>query len=207
MTVLITGFDPFGGDLLNSSWEAVKALPDTIEGATIVKKKLPTVFRKDSEVLEEAIKASDPSIVICVGQAGGRPTVTVEKVAINWMEAKLTDNDGYKADGEPILPSGPDAYFTNLPLKQILQAMVEEGIPSGPSFTAGTFVCNDVMYRLMHLVHTKYKEILGGFIHVPGLPIQSLTRPTATPHMAVDMITKSLEIAIKVSLKEKMKNV
>lgn len=197
MKILITGFDPFGGDSINPAYEAVKLLPDVIKDAEIVKLEIPTVFKKDGIVLEEGIEKHKPDIVICVGQAGGRSGMTVEKVAVNLMEARIPDNDGQQPMDEPVYSDGENAYFAKLPVKAIVQNMRENGIPARVSYTAGTFVCNDIMYRLLYLIDKKYNNMKGGFIHVPYLPEQVLDLADGTPSMTVQMIAQALECAVE----------
>jgi len=169
MKVLITGFDPFGGADINPAYEAVKMLPDRIQKAEIIKLEIPTVFEKDGEVLEKAISEHRPEVVICVGQAGGRSDISVEK----------------------------NAYFATVPVKAMVGRIKENGIPSSVSYTAGTFVCNDIMYRLLYLAERQYEGIRGGFIHVPYLPEQAVNLPAGTPTMAAETIAKGLELAIE----------
>lgn len=167
MRVLLTGFDPFGGDSTNPSYEAVKRVPDTIDGIEVIKKEIPTVFRKSIEILEQSIEEYKPDIVICVGQAGGRYDITIERVAINIDDARIPDNEGNQPIDEPIFADGDAAYFSSLPIKAITNEIKKEGIPASVSNTAGTFVCNHIMYGLLYLIDKKYNNIKGGFIHVP----------------------------------------
>ncbi len=197
MKILITGFDPFGGAKINPAYEAVKLLPDKIKDAEMIKLEIPTVFKKEGEVLEAGIEKHKPDVVICVGQAGGRSGMTVEKVAINLMEARIPDNDGQQPMDEPVCSDGENAYFAKLPVKAIVQNMREQGIPARVSYTAGTYVCNDVMYRLLYLIEKKYPEMKGGFIHVPYLPEQVIDLPDGTPSMTAEMIAKALESAVE----------
>ena len=206
MRVLLTGFDPFGGDSTNPSYEAVKRVPDTIDGIEVIKKEIPTVFRKSIEILEQSIEEYKPDIVICVGQAGGRYDITIERVAINIDDARIPDNEGNQPIDEPIFADGDAAYFSSLPIKAITNEIKKEGIPASVSNTAGTFVCNHIMYGLLYLIDKKYNNIKGGFIHVPFLPDQVLNRPN-TPYMSLEYIAKALTIAVKTaaSYKEDIK--
>ncbi|MBO0451909.1 pyroglutamyl-peptidase I [Candidatus Enterococcus murrayae] len=196
MKVLITGFDPFGGAAINPAYEAVKRLPDTIEGAEIHKLEIPTVFKKDEEVLAKAIEEQQPDIVICVGQAGGRSDISIEKVAINLMEARIPDNEQQQPLNQVIHEDGETAYFATIPVKAMVSNVKKAGIPSSVSYTAGTFVCNDIMYRLLYLADKQKKNIKGGFIHVPYLPEQVLDLPVGTPSLSVETIAKGLEAAV-----------
>lgn len=200
MKILITGFDPFGGASVNPAYEAVKLLPDEIKGADIIKLEIPTVFKKEGEVLEAGIEEHSPDIVICVGQAGGRSGITVEKVAINLMEARIPDNEGQQPMDEPVCSDGETAYFAKLPIKAMVQKMREQGIPARISYTAGTYVCNDVMYRLLYMIEKKYHNMRGGFIHVPYLPEQVIDLPDGVPSMSAEMIAQAIECGVEAAL-------
>ncbi|SHH53984.1 pyroglutamyl-peptidase I . Cysteine peptidase. MEROPS family C15 [Clostridium collagenovorans DSM 3089] len=199
MKVLITGFDPFGGEKINPALEAVKAMKDNIAGAEIIKLEIPTVFRKSVEKISAAIEAHNPDIVISIGQAGGRFDITPERVAINMDDARIKDNDGKQPIDEVIENDGASAYFSNLPIKAMVKHMKENGIPSSVSNTAGTFVCNHVMYGILYMVDKKYPNIRGGFIHVPFIPSQVLDKKN-TPSMSVNDITKGLELAVEAAV-------
>lgn len=197
MKVLITGFDPFGGKSVNPAYEAVKLLPDTINDVQIIKAEIPTVYGKAGATVEALIEENHPDIVICVGQAGGRAKITIEKVAINLAEASIKDNEGNQPMDQPIKQDGANAYFTNLPCKAVVEALNLEDIPAGISYTAGTFVCNDVMYQLLYLIDRKYHTIRGGFIHVPYADEQVSNKAEGTPSMSIKTIARGLEIAIQ----------
>ena len=199
MKVLITGFDPFGGESVNPALEAVKALPDTIAGAEIIKLEIPTVFRKSLEKIEKNIIKHSPDIVISIGQAGGRFGVTPERVAINIDDARIEDNEKNQPIDITIFEDGETAYFTNLPIKAMVKEMQDGGIPASVSNTAGTFVCNHVMYGIMYMIDKKYSNIKGGFIHVPYIPSQVVTKPNM-PSMSASDITKGLELCIKAAI-------
>lgn len=199
MKVLVTGFDPFGGESINPAYEAIKQMSDEISGCKVVKKELPTVFYKSLEALEAAIELENPDIVICVGQAGGRYGLSLERIGINLDEARISDNDGQRPMGTQIKEDGETAYFSTLPNKAILKEMIEAKVPAVLSYTAGTYVCNHVLYGLMYAIEKKYTHIRGGFIHVPFLPEQVLAKKN-TPFMSLEMITKGLELAVKASV-------
>lgn len=196
MKIMITGFDPFGGEPVNPAYEAVKLLPDEIGGAQIIKLEVPTVFGKAGEVLEANIKTEQPDAVICVGQAGGRSGMTVEKVAINFQDARIPDNDNQQPVDKPIKEDGETAYFATIPVKAMVAKMRENGIPAFISYTAGTYVCNDLMYTLLYLIDKKYPQMRGGFIHVPYAMEQTIEKPIGTASMALPMIAKALEYAV-----------
>lgn len=196
MKVLITGFDPFGGESINPALEAVKQLPDTIEGAEVIKLEIPTVFRKSLEKIEENIIKHNPDVVISIGQAGGRFGITPERVAINIDDARIPDNETNQPIDIPIFEDGDAAYFTTLPIKAMVKEMQDNGIPASVSNTAGTFVCNHVMYGVLYMAAKKYPNIKAGFIHVPYIPSQVVTKPNQ-PSMSTDDITKGLALCIK----------
>ncbi|KPU63510.1 pyrrolidone-carboxylate peptidase [Thermococcus sp. EP1] len=199
MRVLITGFEPFGGEKINPSWEAVKDLPEKIDGVKVLKKELPVSFKGVKEKLPQIINKTMPDIVILTGQAGGRTNITIERVAINIMDSKKEDNDGYKPEDEPIFKEAPAAYFSTLPIKRIVKALRNNKIPATISNSAGTYVCNTAMYVALHHIAINNLNIKAGFIHVPYIPEQVLEKPQ--PSMSLEMIRRALEIAIKESIK------
>lgn len=197
MKVLITGFDPFGGESVNPAYEAVKLLPEQIQGAEIIKIEIPTVYDKAGKTVEEGIKKYQPDVVLCIGQAGGRSSIQIEKVAINLAEARIKDNEGNQPMDTAIKEDGENAYFTNLPCKAVVNELRLAGIPASISYTAGTFVCNDVMYDLLYMISKRYQHIRGGFIHVPFAHGQVIGKPEGTPSMSLETMAKGLELAIK----------
>lgn len=199
MKVLVTGFEPFGGETINPSWEAVKELPDKIENAEIIKHQLPVTFKGVKEKLPKIIEDVRPDVVVLTGQAGGRVNITVERVAINVMDARMEDNEGYKPEDEPIFENAPAAYFATIPVKRIVNALRENKIPAMVSNSAGTYVCNTAMYTALHHIAIKGLDTKAGFIHVPYIPEQVLEKPQ--PSMSIEMIRKAIEIAIKESIK------
>jgi pyroglutamyl-peptidase len=202
MKILMTGFDPFGGDKINPSFEAVKGLKDVIAGVEVVKLEIPTVFHKSIIELEKAIIREKPDMVICVGQAGGRFNLTIERVSVNVDDARIPDNEGNQPIDSAIFEEGENAYFSNLPVKAMVTAIQKGGIPASLSNSAGTFVCNHIMYGLLHLIHTKYPEVRGTFIHVPFIPSQVMSKPN-TPYMDLEKITEGLTLAIKAAAENK----
>jgi len=195
--VLLTGFDAFGGDSLNPSWLAVQLLHRRrIGGHLVVAAQLPTVFDAARVTLARLLREHRPALVICVGQAGGRAAISLERIAINVNDARIADNAGGQPVDTPVLAGGPAAYFTTLPIKAMLQALQGEGIPAEVSQTAGTFVCNHVFYGLMHELATRrgFKRTRGGFVHVPWLPEQG------HPSMATEKLVRGLRLAIATAL-------
>lgn len=202
MKVLITGFDPFGGESINPALEAVKMLKDEIAGAGIVKLQIPVVAGKSIEKVHEKMKEVNPDIVISVGQAGGRFGVTPERVAINITDARIPDNEGNQPIDEPIFADGDAAYFSNLPVKAMVQAIKDAGYPSSLSNTAGTYICNHVMYGILYYIHKEFPGVRGGFIHVPYAASQVVDKPNM-PSMAIADITAALEAAIEAAVAHK----
>lgn len=204
MKVLVTGFQPFGTDTMNPAYEAVKLLPNEIAGAEVVKIEIPVVYYKGANIIEEAIERENPDIVISVGQAGGRAAMTVERVAINLAECpNFADNEGNTPDGRRIQEDGRDAYFATVPVKAMVKNMNDHGIPAAISYSAGTYVCNDVMYNLLYLLDKKYPDVKGGFIHVPFDTKQAIGRPITTPSMPIETIAEALRCCIEAALENK----
>lgn len=198
-TVLITGFEPFDGEAVNPSWEVVSRLDNAIiGGCRIVARQLPCVFGEALIELNAAIDSLSPTLVLSVGQAGGRTDISVERVAINVDDARIPDNRGNQPVDTPIVANGPAAWFSSLPIKAIVSALRDAGIPASVSQTAGTFVCNHVMYGLLHKL-SGIPEAKGGFIHIPYLPQQAAAHPGA-PSMAADTVRQGLELAIATAL-------
>ncbi len=202
MKVLVTGFDPFGGESINPAYEAVKRLPDEIAGARIVKVEVPTVFKKSIEELKRNIEAEKPEIVLCIGQAGGRFDLTVERVAINLDDARIPDNEGNQPIDEPIFVDGEPAYFANIPIKAMVQNVRKQNLTASVSNTAGTFVCNHLMYGLMYLIHQEFPTIRGGFIHVPYI-VEQVVEKRNMPSMSVENIAKGLEAMIEAAVENR----
>lgn len=202
MKVLITGFNPFGGESINPALEAVMALPNYIGETEVIKLEIPTVFGKSLAKIREAVAIHKPDVIISVGQAGGRFGITPERVAINVDDARIKDNEGNEPVDVAVATDGPAAYFSNLPIKAMTQAMVKAGIPASVSNTAGTFVCNHVMYGVLHMIHTEFPEMRGGFIHVPYVPAQVTSKPNQ-PSMSAADITRGLALCIEAAATHK----
>ena len=199
MRVLITGFDKFGGESINPSSLCVNSLPDVIDNIEIKKVTLPTVFKDSSSVLEGNIKSFSPNIIICVGQAGGRSKITPERIAINIDDARIPDNIGNSPIDEAIRKDGENAYFSSLPIKAIVDELNKNNIPSAISNTAGTFVCNHIMYEALYLTSKKYLNIKAGFIHIPYIEEQIKNKPNM-PYMKKEYIITALELIIKTAV-------
>jgi pyroglutamyl-peptidase len=198
--VLVTGFDPFGGEDVNPSWEICKALPTAIGRSSIERLLVPTAFGRAVEAVSGAITRFDPALVILLGQAGGRSAVCVERVAINVDDARIPDNAGAQPVDGAIAPTGPAAYFATVPIKAMVAAMREAGVPAEVSNTAGTFVCNHLLYGVLHFLATDGRGTRAGFIHVPWLDRQAIARP-GEPSMALATMARGVEAAIAAALK------
>ncbi len=190
--LLITGFDPFGGEAVNPSREAVMRLPETIGHYEVTKLEVPTVFGLASETVLAQAEKLCPDAIICVGQAGGRRAVTPEVVAINLREATIPDNAGNRPVNEPIIQGAPAAYFATLPVRDMVEAVKARGLPCALSYSAGAFVCNDLLYTLLHRYHQT--DVKVGFIHIPYLPEQARE---GTPSLPLEAVVEALTAAIQ----------
>lgn len=197
--VLLTGFEPFGGELLNPSLEALGRLSalDSV-GVEVSGAVLPVVFGRAYEVLRAAIEQRRPAVVICLGEAGGRAEITPERVAINVDDARIADHEGARPIDAPIVEGGPAAYFSTLPIKAMVASLRAKGVPASVSQSAGTFVCNHVFYRLMHLLATEWPGVRGGFVHVPYLPAQVTGKP-GTPSLGLELLLSGLSEIVRVA--------
>lgn len=196
MKILVTGFDPFGDDKINPAIEAVKKLPDKIAGADIVKVEIPTIFGKCAEVTHDAIVKEQPDYVLNIGQAGGRYGLTPERVVINFDDGRIKDNAGYQPLNTPIHKDGQNAYFTELPVKAMAKAIRKAGLPSSVSTTAGTYVCNHIMYQVQYMIDKEFHDLKAGFMHIPFLPEQVTTRPN-TPALSLSDDVRGITAAIE----------
>lgn len=186
--LLITGFDPFGGESVNPAWEAVKGLPDRIGDYTLYKLEIPTVFGLAAKTVLDTALVFQPDVILCIGQAGGRSAVTPERIAVNIRDGKIPDNAGFQPSGEPVAADGPAAYFTTVPVQKMVTAICDGGLPGLASNSAGAFVCNDTLYTLLH--HFSGTQVQVGFIHVPYLPEQG------HPNLPLAETIRALEAAI-----------
>ncbi|GIP47723.1 Pyrrolidone-carboxylate peptidase [compost metagenome] len=196
--LLLTGFEPFGGESINPAVEAVHRLQGRVIGSyEVIGLELPTVFGQSMERLLAGIEETEPEVVIALGQAGGRRGISFERIAVNLSDAAIDDNAGNRPVDVPVVPEGPAAYWTTLPVRRMADRLQVEGIPASLSLSAGTFVCNHLFYGLMHHLAVSGKPIRGGFIHIPYLPEQAERHPGA-PSMALEQLVAGLELAIRV---------
>ena len=198
--ILLTGFEPFGGESVNPALEAVKRLDGAVIGDACVKIcSLPVVKEKSLQVLYKEIDESKPDLIVAVGQAGGRAEMSLERVAINIDDYRIKDNEGNQPIDEMIISEGPAAYWTTLPIKAMLTAARQAGVPAGVSNSAGTFVCNHVFYGLMHHLQREKATARGGFIHIPYLPEQA-AKNAGQPSMSIETIVLGLKVMLEAAL-------
>lgn len=198
MKILLTAFDPFGEERINPAQEALKQIQAPDDHTELIKLVVPTVFGLSIQTVYEAIKKHHPDIVLSIGQAGGRSAITVEQVAINLMDASIPDNKGNAPAGIPIFPDGADGYFSTLPVKEIAAAICQAGIPAAVSYSAGTFVCNQLMYGVLYYTHQEFQGTRAGFIHVPYIPQQAAALNRPAPSMSLEDIVQGIQAALKI---------
>ena len=197
MKILITGFEPFGGEDINPSWEAVRQLREP-KGTELIRLRRPVVFREAGEQLAAALAREQPDLVLCIGQAAGRDAITPERLGVNLMDAAIPDNAGFQPQEAPVIPGAPAAFFAKLPVKELADAIRAAGVPAQVSNSAGLFVCNALLYRLLHEIETRYSGMRGGFLHVPCLPEQAerLGKEKPLPSLTLAEIIRGLQAAL-----------
>ncbi len=196
MKVLLTGFEPFGGESLNPAQEAVRMVKENIKGADVVKCYVPVVFGKAIETVYQAMKKENPDVVLLIGQAGGRYEITPERVAINCDDGRIPDNEGNQPVDQPVFADGPAAYFSTLPIKKMVEYMKKANVPAAVSNTAGTYVCNHLMYGTLYHIAKEFPNTIGGFMHVPFLHEQVMNKKE-TPSLSIDDVVKGIEASIE----------
>lgn len=197
MKLLLTGFDPFGGEPINPAWETVKRVSDQVGDVEVVKLMVPTVFYKSIDTVAAAIEKEKPDAVLCIGQAGGRFDLTPERVAININDARIPDNEGNQPLDGPVFEDGETAYFATLPIKAMAEEIRKAGVPASVSNTAGTYVCNHLMYGVLYTLANKYPDVRGGFMHVPFITSQVINRKPIAPSLSLEQIVTGIEAAVK----------
>lgn len=198
--ILVTGIEPFEGETINPSWEAARRVHgERIGDASLVARQLPCVIGAVRQALIEAIEETQPQVVLCLGQASGRPDISIERVAINMVDARIPDNAGNQPIDEPVIAGGPAAYFSTLPIKAMLRALRTAGIPASVSQTAGTYNCNAIFYVLAHYIATERPDLRGGFIHVPYLPQMAARHPGA-PSLSLEMQAEAIRVMASTAL-------
>jgi len=196
MKILLTGFEPFGGESINPAFEILKTLPDTIDGHEIIKREIPTSYKKSIEAIKSILDEVKPDVTLSLGQAGGSFGLRVEKVGLNLRDANVPDNDGHRASHEEIFADGEIAYYSTLPVKAMVKSLIENDVPASLSYSAGSYVCNNVMYALLYFGDKYYKSMRFGFIHVPYFPSQVLDKKN-TFYMAPEEMTRGLLTAVR----------
>lgn len=196
MKVMVTGFDPFGGDEINPSWEAVRSLPERVGDAEIIPCQIPTAFEAAREIREN-LDMIRPDALICVGLYGGSSSIRVERVAVNLQDARIPDNDGAQPRDRSIAPNGPAAYFATLPTRKIVERLTFAGIPAVLSYSAGTFVCNTLLYSALDHIARQDLHIPCGFLHVPYSPKLAAELGGSAPSMETETVVRALTIAIE----------
>ncbi|WP_159707261.1 pyroglutamyl-peptidase I [Arthrobacter sp. 18067] len=199
--ILLTGFEPFGNEDINPSWLAARRAREILraEGLDVEAMELPCVFGESANALGEAIATLNPELVMCVGLAGGRSRISLERVAINCDDARIPDNKGRKPVDAEVVPGGPAAYFSTLPIKAALRDLQIAGIKAEVSQSAGTYVCNHIFYALMHLLASR-PSVRGGFVHVPYLPEQ-VSAEGDTPSMPLESVAEGLAVVVRTALR------
>lgn len=197
MKLLLTGFDPFGSEPINPAWEAVKRVSDQVGDVEVVKLMVPTVFYKSIDTVAAAIEKEKPDAVLCIGQAGGRFDLNPERVAININDARIPDNEGNQPLDGPVFEDGETAYFATLPIKAMAEEIRKAGVPASVSNTAGTYVCNHLMYGVLYTLANKYPDVRGGFMHVPFITSQVINCKPIAPSLSLEQIVTGIEAAVK----------
>ena len=195
MKFLLTGFEPFGGEKINPAFEILKTLPESIGSCKLIKRELPTSYKGSVNMIESLLETEKPDVVLSLGQAGGSHGLVVEKVGINLRDANATDNDGHRASHEAIFKDGETAYFSTLPVKAMVTKIMESNVPASLSYSAGAYVCNNVLYTLLHLGKICYQDMRCGFIHVPYFPEQIIGK-RSTFYMTPEEMTRGLMAAL-----------
>ena len=200
MKILVTGFDPFGGEKINPALETIKLLPHEILGTHIIKLEIPTVIGKSLAKIREAVETENPDVVLSIGQAGGRADISVERIGINIDDYHIPDNEGNQPVDKPVIQGGPAAYFVTIPIKAVVEKIRAHNIPASISNSAGTFICNHVCYSVAHLAAARTatgKPMKSGFIHIPFLPEQVIGKPALTPSMDIKTTVRGITAALE----------
>lgn len=199
MNILLTGFEPFGGDAINPSWEVARSLQgQVIAGATVHARCLPTTFGGAPVALEAALATFRPALVVALGLASGRAEISIERVAVNLIDARIPDNAGERPQDVPVRSDAPDAYFSTLPVKAIRNGLRAAGHPAGLSLSAGAFVCNQVFFELQHRLAGQ--GLRSGFIHMPALPEQAARAQAAIASMGLAAQIDAIRLALSIAL-------
>jgi len=197
MMILVTGFEPFGGEAINPSWEAVRRLNGNTGDVRIERLLTPTTYAESIGTVTKAIDRLRPAAVVMVGKAGGRAELSIERVAVNLDDAQAPDNAAVLREDAPIVSQGPTAYLATLSIKQVVAGLCNAGFPAAVSNTAGLFVCNHLFYGVLHHIVTHNLDMQAGFVHVPFLPEQVVGKP-GTPSMSLETIVAGLDCIVSI---------
>lgn len=207
MKILLTGFEPFGGSNVNPSEQVVKNIDDqAFSSHQFMKKIFPVDSHKAAELIREIIPEYQPNLIIHLGEASQRSAISIEKVAINWMDFRIPDNSGKKVQDQTIIPDGPTAYFSTLPVSEIINNIWSCGIPTELSLSAGAYLCNQVFYISRYYSNLLQNNCLCGFIHLPPLPEQIVHKQQPSPSMSLETSLKAIEIALATCLDHNEQN-
>ena len=203
MKILLTGFEPFDNSRINPSKQIIQALVnEAIPGVQLDTAVLPVHLERGPEALLQAVEATQAEVIICLGQASRRAVISIERIAVNLLDFRIPDNAGNQVKDQLIISDGPAAYFTTLPVREIFDTLKEKGIPAELSLSAGTFLCNQVIYTLLHYLRSQEMESTAGFIHLPALPEQAAQMKGSIPSMSLENMIRGILIAIKVIAQE-----
>ena len=198
MKLLITGFEPFGSNQINPSEEVVTALAEKeIDGVDLITVILPVERFAGPDTLLRTFISAQPDAVLSLGEAGNNPAIHVERVAVNLLDFLISDNGGHLVTDKPIIKDGPDAYLATLPTREIVQALMDNNIPAQLSYSAGTFLCNEVMYEMLHYLRKHHLDVPAGFVHLPQLPAQVAHAFPTRPSMSLDTMIKGVNVIIQ----------
>ncbi len=195
MKILLTAFEPFGGEPVNPAEEILRRI-EAPAGAELQKLLLPTAFREAGALLAETLRRERPDALLSLGQAAGRAALSLERIGVNLMDASIPDNRGFQPMDEPVVPGAPAAYFSTLPVKKLAAAIREAGVEAAVSNSAGTFVCNSVLYTALHLAAAELPALRAGFLHVPALPEQAARMKPGTPSLPLADMLRGVEAAL-----------
>ena len=203
MRILLTGFEPFDNSPINPSEQIVRTLANgSISGVQIDTAVLPVDLDLGPAALLNAVKVSEPEAIICLGQASHRAVISIERVGLNLLDFRIPDNAGNQVEDQLIEPNGPAAYFTTLPVRKIYDTLKTNGIPAELSLSAGTYLCNQVLFTLLHYLEDQNQKVPAGFIHLPALPEQAAQMKGSVPSMSLEMMIQSIRLAIQVIAQE-----
>ena len=207
MNVLITGFEPFGDSIINPSQKLVESTSDNnLNKIQLIKRILPVDYDQAPKILLDTINRHQPDVVLAFGLSLGRPRISLERVAVNLMDFRIPDNEGIQIMDQPVVKGGPAAYFPTIPIRAILNSLRAADIPVELSLSAGSFICNQIFYTLMHHIASKHLPILAGFIHLPAQPEQAARSEKPIPSVDLEKDRQALNLILTLLLNSKNSN-